>query len=144
MNINERKSSDTRLDGLEGEILYGAEENAGQNEKRVRGGFWKTFAKAADKIPFLEDLVASYYCALDPDTPNRVRAVLFAALAYFVLPLDSIPDFLIGFGFTDDMAVLAAVIASIRGNIQPRHTELARTKLADLAAMKEKGDDAAA
>ncbi len=70
MNINERKSSDTRLDGLEGEILYGAEENAGQNEKRVRGGFWKTFAKAADKLPFLEDLVASYYCALDPTLPT--------------------------------------------------------------------------
>lgn len=144
MNSDKKKAPKTRFKGLEGEILDGAEENAGQNEKRVRSGFWKTFAKAADKIPFLEDLVASYYCALDPQTPNRVRAVLLAALAYFVLPLDSIPDFLIGFGFTDDMAVLEAVIASIRGNIQPRHTELARTKLAELAAMKEEDGDAAA
>ena len=30
-----------------------------------------------------------------------------AALAYFVLPFDVVPDFLAGFGFTDDAAVLA-------------------------------------
>jgi uncharacterized membrane protein YkvA (DUF1232 family) len=129
---------------LEGEILEGAEEKAGANEKKVRAGFWKTFAKAADKIPFLEDLVASYYCALDPETPNRVRGILLAALAYFVLPLDSIPDFIIGFGFTDDMAVLGAVIASIRGNIKPRHTKLARTRLAELAKLKDEGGSSAA
>jgi len=129
---------------LEGEILAGAEEKAGTNEKKVRAGFWKTFAKAADKIPFLEDLVASYYCALDPETPNRVRGILLAALAYFVLPLDSIPDFIIGFGFTDDMAVLGAVIASLRGNIKPQHSELARAKLAELSDLKDEGGSSAA
>lgn len=126
---------------LEGEILKGAEEKAETNETRVRSGFWKTVGKAAGKVPFMEELVASYYCALDPDTPNRVRAILLAALAYFVLPLDSIPDFIIGFGFTDDMAVLGAVIASIRGNIKEKHTDLARTKLASLNEMNEKPDN---
>ena len=90
---------------LEGEILTGVEEEVSANETRVRKGFWITLAKAAEKIPFLEELVAAYYCALDPQTPSRVRAILLAALAYFVLPLDSIPDFIVGFGFTDDMAV---------------------------------------
>lgn len=125
---------------LEGEILSGAEEKAKTNETKVRSSFWKTMAKAADKVPFVEELVASYYCALDPNTPTRVRAILLAALAYFVLPLDTIPDFIIGFGFTDDMAVLGAVIASIRGNIQEKHTDLARSKLASLKEMSEKPD----
>ena len=128
----------TKKDILEGEILVNAEEKAGSNEKRVRKGFWKTLAKAADKVPFVEELVASYYCAMDPRTPTRVRAILLAALAYFVLPLDSIPDFIIGFGFTDDMAVLGAVIAAIRSNIQEKHTDLARSKLASLKDMAEK------
>lgn len=130
----------TKNDILEGEILDGAEEKAGTNETKVRSGFWKTVAKAAGKVPFMEDIVASYYCALDPNTPTRVRAILLAALAYFVLPLDSIPDFIIGFGFTDDMAVLGAVIASIRGNIEEKHTDLARAKLASLKEMSEKPD----
>lgn len=129
---------------LEGEILKGAEEKAETNETKVRKGIWRTVAKASTKIPFLEEVVASYYCALDPETPSRVRAVLLAALAYFVLPFDSIPDFIIGFGFTDDMAVLAAVIASIRGNIKPNHTELAQSKLATLKEMAENPDSNAA
>ena len=134
---------------LEGEILASphldnAEENVDKNETRVRKAFWQTLAKAAGKIPFIEELVASYYCALDPTTPNRVRAILLAALAYFVLPLDSIPDFILGFGFTDDMAVLGAVIASIRGNIKQNHLDLAREKLASLQEFAEKKDSDAA
>lgn len=125
---------------LEGEVLSGAEEKSSANETRVRKGFWPTVAKAAGKIPYLEEVIASYYCALDPSTPTRVRAILLAALAYFVLPFDSIPDFIVGFGFTDDMAVLGAVIASIRGNIKQKHTDLARTKLASLQEMAEKPD----
>ena len=129
---------------LEGEILVDAEEKAQANEKRVRKGFWITLAKASAKIPFMEELIASYYCALDPKTPSRVRAILLAALAYFVLPLDSIPDFILGFGFTDDMAVLGAVIASIRSHINENHKDLARQKLASLEEMDEKPDSSAA
>jgi uncharacterized membrane protein YkvA (DUF1232 family) len=136
----EEKMTTVKNKILEGEVLFGAEEKADTNETKVRSSFWKTITKAADKVPFMEDLVASYYCALDPKTPTKVRAILLAALAYFVLPLDSIPDFIIGFGFTDDMAVLGAVIASIRSNIQEKHTDLARSKLASLKEMSEKPD----
>ena len=79
----------------------------------------------------MEDVVASYYCAMDPETPTRVRAILIAALAYFILPLDSIPDFLMGFGFTDDIAVLGAALAAIKGNITDGHRLAAQKALAD-------------
>ena len=58
-----------------------------------------TARKAARQVPFMEDVVAGYYCALDPSTPAKVRATLLAALAYFVLPLDTIPDFYPGHRF---------------------------------------------
>ena len=32
----------------------------------------------------MDDVVAAYYCAMDPQTPTKVRGVLMAALAYFV------------------------------------------------------------
>ena len=97
-----------------------------EREQKVRAAFWPTFKKAASRIPFSEDLVASYYCALDPKTPNRVRMLLLAALAYFVIPFDIVPDFILGFGFGDDVAVLAAAIAAVRGSITEAHWEAAR------------------
>jgi uncharacterized membrane protein YkvA (DUF1232 family) len=113
---------------LFGEIL-GPEEEA-RREKRVRNRFWATLRKAARVIPFADDVVAAYFCALDPATPHRVRGVLLAALAYFVLPLDAIPDFIAGLGFTDDVTVLLAAISIVRSHITPVHREAARAALA--------------
>ena len=98
-------------------------------ERRVRAEFWRTAKRAARHIPFMEEVVAAYYCAFDSKTPFRVRATLMAALAYFVLPLDTIPDFILGLGFGDDIAVLTAAITSIRGHITPAHRAAAREAL---------------
>ncbi len=116
-----------------GEILEpGSEDNQRSREERVRARFWKTAGKAAKAIPFLDEVIAGYFCALDPATPTRVRGVLLASLAYFVLPLDFIPDFLLGLGFTDDMAVLMAALTAIRTNITPAHRAAAKKALEDL------------
>ncbi len=86
---------------LYGEIL-GPEKGGADDEARsakIKRTFWATFRKAIRYIPFADDLVAAYFCALDPATPHRVRAILLGALAYFVLPIDAVPDFLAGIGF---------------------------------------------
>ncbi|MBP0437837.1 YkvA family protein [Tianweitania sediminis] len=106
-----------------------AEENA-RRERRVRDTFWQTLRKAAAYIPFSQEVVAGYYCALDSETPLRTRGTLLAALAYFVLPFDIVPDFLIGFGFTDDLAVLTAALGAVHSQIKPRHREAAKHALA--------------
>lgn len=117
---------------LEGEISHPPEdERTGSDEARVRRGFWSTVRKAAGRIPFMEDVVAAYFCALDPSTPTRVRATLITALAYFVVPVDLLPDFIVGIGFTDDMAVLMTAISAIRSNLRPAHYEAAREALED-------------
>lgn len=113
-----------------GEILGPVDEDEeARRETRVRERFWRTVRKAARHVPFMEEVVAGYYCALDRDTPPRVRRVLLAALAYFVLPFDMVPDFLVGFGFTDDIAVLAAALGAIRQHITPAHRMAARRAL---------------
>lgn len=95
--------------------------------------FWRKVRRALARIPFGEDLLAAYYCALDRHTPAYVRGVLLGAIAYFLLPVDAIPDVLAGFGFTDDATVLAAAIAAVGRHLEPRHREQARTKLDQLA-----------
>lgn len=115
-----------------GEILEpGSDGEQQRREKRVRARFWQTLRKVGRNVPFIDELVAAYFCALDPNTPAKVRGILLAALAYFVLPLDFIPDFVLGIGFGDDLAVLSAAIAAIRTNITPAHREAARQALQD-------------
>ena len=103
-----------------------------RNEETVREGFWKKMARVAGKVPFAEEAAAAWFCARDPETPTRVRATLLAALAYFVLPFDIVPDFILGLGFTDDIAVLWAAFRTVRDNIRPEHYAKARTALGEL------------
>jgi uncharacterized membrane protein YkvA (DUF1232 family) len=56
----------------------------------------------------------------------RVRMTLAAALAYFVLPFDVIPDFIVGLGYTDDAAILFAAIRMVSGSMQQRHYDAAQ------------------
>ena len=98
-------------------------------ENEVREKFWRTAKKAARQVPFMDEVVAAYYCALDSKTPFRAKAVLLAALGYFVLPVDTIPDVILGLGFTDDIAVLTAAITAMRAHMTPAHRMSAREAL---------------
>ncbi len=101
-------------------------EQTRRDEEIVRSGFWNQVRKTIGKVPFTEDIVAAWYCATDRATPAHVKAILMAALAYFVVPADVIPDFIAGLGFTDDAAVLGAALAAIRNNLTPSHRANAR------------------
>lgn len=107
-----------------------------RNEKTVRDGFWPKMQKVMAKIPFAENAIAAWYCAFDPATPLRAKAILLAALAYFIMPIDVVPDMLVGLGFTDDMAVLATAIGLIRSHLKDKHFEAARKKLDQLKQSK--------
>ena len=100
------------------------------NERRVAEGFWPKFRKVAAKIPFADDVLSVWYCARDPTTPKAAKGLMMAALAYFVLPTDAIPDILGVIGFTDDAAVFAAMLALVGKNLKPRHREAAQGFLA--------------
>jgi len=117
----------------DGEILPPdpSAEEAEANERKVRKGFWRTLKRAARQIPFTHDVVAAYYCALDPAVPFRVRAVLLGALAYFIAPFDALPDVIVGLGFTDDATVLMGAITMVAAHITPLHRERARQALDD-------------
>ncbi|MBI5910538.1 MAG: DUF1232 domain-containing protein [Betaproteobacteria bacterium] len=91
--------------------------------------FWRKTRHVAARLPFAEDLLAAYYCAFDRATPLQVRATLVGAIAYFVLPLDAIPDVLPALGFTDDAAVLFTAVKLVAGHIRPAHKEAAKNVL---------------
>lgn len=97
-----------------------------ENEKIVKDGFIAKAIKTLGVIPFSEEAVAAYYCAIDPGTPKRVKVTLMGALAYFVMPIDVLPDFIALLGFTDDAAVFWMAWRAVRGNVSTEHREKAK------------------
>jgi uncharacterized membrane protein YkvA (DUF1232 family) len=96
--------------------------------------FFNKLKRALARVPFAEDLLAAWHCALDPATPRYVRGVLLGAVAYFVLPADMVPDLLVGLGFTDDATVIAMALAAVGRHLRPEHRTAARRTLQRLAA----------
>jgi len=105
-----------------------------RDPRSLRRDFWRKLRASLAHIPFAEDLLAAYYCAFDRATPRHVQLTLIGAIAYFVVPVDAIPDMLPALGFTDDAAVLATAIKLVADHIRPVHRDAARDKLAEFAA----------
>jgi uncharacterized membrane protein YkvA (DUF1232 family) len=112
-----------------------------RDERLVRRRFWQKLRANLHRVPFLEELLAAYFCATDPATPYRAKAILLAALAYFVLPFDAVPDWLLIAGFTDDAAVLAAAVQTVRTNLTPAHWTRAKQALRAETGGAETGGD---
>lgn len=105
--------------------------DADKRARQIQRDFWPKIRRFARQIPFAEEALAAYYCAFDPQTPTRVRTTLLGALAYFILPIDAVPDLVIGLGFTDDAAILWGALKMVSGHITERHRHAAREALRD-------------
>ena len=95
----------------------------------MRSRFWATFRKAARRFPLPMRSSPPITARSIPRRRPACAAILLGALAYFVLPLDTIPDLLAVVGFTDDVTVLAGAIALVSAHIKPKHREAARQTL---------------
>ncbi len=96
------------------------------NEQAVRDGFMVKAKSFISKIPMADEVVASYFCMLDPATPRWVKGVVAAALAYFIMPIDAVMDAIPVAGLTDDIGVLSVALTSISAYITDEHRAKAR------------------
>jgi len=48
------------------------------------------------------------------NVPPKSLILIVAGVLYFLLPIDVIPDFIVGLGFIDDAAVLAWVVSTVK------------------------------
>ena len=97
--------------------------------KKITNAFPSKLDKSAEKISFATGITAMYYAIKDPNTSTKVKALMAAALAYFIMPIDVIPDWLVGIGFQDDLGVVLMVLRQVAGEVTPEHYELARRRL---------------
>ncbi|EKK9986393.1 DUF1232 domain-containing protein [Vibrio vulnificus] len=93
--------------------------------------FWdklKRYAKKAGR-EVIETALILYYCAKDSDTPRWAKTAILSALGYFVLPIDAIPDVLVGVGYSDDIGVLMAALASVGAHVKQEHKQEAKQQV---------------
>ncbi len=95
--------------------------------------FWvklKKFALSAGR-EVVEKALMLYYTAQNPNVPAWAKTVVVGALTYFISPVDAIPDILVGIGFTDDLGVLLAAIATVSVYINAETKAQAQQKMKD-------------
>lgn len=93
--------------------------------------FWTKVKNCARDIgkTLVEKALLLYYVMKDPDTPIWAKTAIIAALAYLICPLDTIPDVFPIIGYSDDAAVIAAVIALVQAYLKEEHRRQARAKV---------------
>jgi uncharacterized membrane protein YkvA (DUF1232 family) len=106
------------------EEYVGADE--AKNEQAVRTGFAAKAKRYLRMLPMASEVVAMYFCMLDARTPLWVKGTAAAALAYFILPVDAVPDILPLVGLSDDVGVLTAALTAVSAHVSAEHRAKAR------------------
>ena len=88
----------------------------------------KKFSKLAG-LKVVYSVLLLYYVMIDPGVSIKNKAVIAAALGYFILPLDAIPDLTPIIGFTDDLGVLLFALSQVSDSITPEIKARAKKQL---------------
>lgn len=86
---------------------YGEYFNAETFLQKVKG----IAIKAGSKVVYQALLLYSIF--VGESVPTRIKFLIGGALGYLLLPTDLVPDFIIGFGFADDLAAISFVLSQI-------------------------------
>jgi len=96
--------------------------------------FWRKVKRIAKRSgrTVLRPVLLLYYLMQDSNVSIKDKAYIVGALGYFVLPIDVIPDFIVGLGFTDDLAVIGLLLGHLKNCITPEIEERVTQKIDEL------------
>ena len=99
----------------------------------AESSFWANARAVAARAgrEVLEKVLWLYYAAQKPEVPAKAKTVIWGALAYFIVPLDAIPDVVGPVGYTDDLAILTTALAVVATHIDAGVRAQASAKLRD-------------
>lgn len=74
--------------------------------------FWDKVKKIAKNagLKVICYALTLYYVLQKDDVPVAEKGIIIGALGYFILPIDLIPDFIAGIGYTDDVGAMLIAI----------------------------------
>ncbi len=77
-----------------------------------------------------------FYVTESPNCPMKVKAGIYAALGYFISPVDLIPDFTPIVGYADDAAAIGMALLLAQAYIDEDVKTKAKVKIHNLFGMK--------
>jgi uncharacterized membrane protein YkvA (DUF1232 family) len=117
-----RVMTDTQL------VLYAPKQLA-VIERVLRRRLWSRLSALAASLPFAQEMIAAYFCAIDRRTPLSVKLTLLGTLAGFLLPQRLVPKLLRSLVLGGDVAMLVGALQSFAAHIRPEHRLRARLVL---------------
>ena len=103
-----------RLEGFVDGVMAKAKRIGGRRGKKKNG----KLKQLVKNIMGLTRLIRAYARGEYTNIPRETIFSAVAALVYFWMPLDFLPDWLLGLGFLDDAAVAGYVISALRDDIE--------------------------
>ena len=101
--------------------------SAGVSDERLRDKLARHALAAGREV--VEKVLWLYYAAQRPDVPRWAKLTIYAALAYFILPTDAVPDMLPGIGYVDDLGALSTALLTVAGYVDEDVKQRARERL---------------
>ena len=95
-----------------------------ENARVVSRQFESKFNKVGGKLRFAQDLIAMFRYFMDSEVAWHRKVVIVAALAYFISPIDAIPDLAPFVGYLDDFGVILAVTKFMSKELEPYYVPL--------------------
>ncbi len=99
--------------------------------------FIAKIVETLEKVPFILDVTALYFCLKDPKTPFFIKAQIVGVLLYFISPIDAIPDTIPVLGYSDDASAVFLLIQNIADHITEEHYKQAQEFLNKLKGGKK-------
>lgn len=123
------KSLIEKQEELQEKIMMYLSENSDKLKKWYSDSqFNEKIAKVAKKAGgiIIYPVLLLFNLMKSPETSVKDKMLIIAPLAYFVLPTDLIPDFIMGAGYVDDSLAVMKCLQSLSSSITPRIREEAK------------------
>jgi uncharacterized membrane protein YkvA (DUF1232 family) len=104
-----------------------SEDEVQKKAEYVDKNLWGKLEKSGRKISFAKDILALYRYMKDPFVKWYRKAIVIAALIYFIVPVDTIPDITPLFGYLDDLGVITALLKYLGSELIPYYKPDYRT-----------------
>jgi len=96
-----------------------SEEETSEKMNYVEENLWEKLERVGKKISFAKDILALVRYMRDPLVSWHRKAIVVAALIYFISPIDAIPDIAPLVGYLDDLGVITAVLKFLGHELIP-------------------------
>lgn len=100
-----------------------SQEDISRDIKYVDERLWEKLERVGKKISFANDIIALYRYMMDRYVSWHRKAIVVAALIYFISPIDAIPDIAPLVGYMDDLGVLTALMKYLGHELIPYYKD---------------------